>query len=337
MKSSTIASAFIINMTEGAQRQGFNVPQILIDNGISPSILEKEGSRVTFEQLASLSKSLMKLLDDESFGSLAKPIRQNTFKLACYAALNNDTVEDALRTFTEFMVILDTGLMYEILKTEEYIEYKITRRSGHKILNSYALEHSLFSIHRTICWMADSRIAIQAAALDYPPPSYANEYRYVFLGAPFQFNQPYSSIRFTRHSLAQPIVRSKAELNSFLRAVPLTLLTPTSNTIDLATKLRQWMENQLKRNASMPDINSAAESQSLHPQSLRRKLKLEGTSFQNVKMEIRRDLAINLITSSDMSIEEIAYRVDFSEPSAFIRAFRTWTGLTPLAYKKLSV
>lgn len=336
MKSSTIASPFIINMTEGARRQGFNVSQILLDHGISPSILTKPGSRITFEQLAKLSWSLMTLLDDECYGLLSKPLRQNTFKLACYAAINGDTVEDALKIFTEFMVILDNGLMYEMSKTDTHSTYKITRRSGHQILNNYAIEYSLFSLHRTACWMADTRLPILSVTLDYPAPPYANEYRYMFYGAPTIFGQAYSSMSFSRESLVRPIVRNKHHLKQFLRSIPLTLLTHTATSVDIATRLRYWMESQLKRNKILPDINTAAESQALHPQALRRQLKRDGTSFQNLKMEIRRDLAINLMANSRISIEDVAFQLGFSEPSAFIRAFRAWTGLTPLAYKKLS-
>ena len=70
----------------------------------------------------------------------------------------------------------------------------------------------------------------------------------------------------------------------------------------------------------------------MSPQTLRRHLREEGTSFQELKDHLRRDLAIYQL-GSDLPIQRIAERLGFSEPSAFHRAFKKWTGLTPGAYR----
>ncbi len=71
----------------------------------------------------------------------------------------------------------------------------------------------------------------------------------------------------------------------------------------------------------------------MSPQTLRRHLSEEGSSFQELKDHLRRDLAIYHLGRSDLSIQDIAEQLGFSEPSAFHRAFKKWTGLTPGAYR----
>ena len=68
-------------------------------------------------------------------------------------------------------------------------------------------------------------------------------------------------------------------------------------------------------------------------QVLHRRLQAEDLSFKDIKMQTRRDIAVNLLFDNKFKIEEIATMVGFSEPSAFIRAFKSWTGSTPLAYR----
>ena len=58
-------------------------------------------------------------------------------------------------------------------------------------------------------------------------------------------------------------------------------------------------------------------------------------SLQEIKVQIRRDLAIHLLNRKGLSVEEISGRLLFFEPSAFIRAFKSWTGLTSLNYRCL--
>ena len=67
----------------------------------------------------------------------------------------------------------------------------------------------------------------------------------------------------------------------------------------------------------------------LTSRSLQRRLKDEGTAFQTLREDVRRELAQRYL-SDGLSIAEISFLLGFSEPSAFFRAFKRWTGKTPL-------
>ncbi len=324
------------NMLEGARTRGFNVQQILVDAGISPNILLQPRARITFEQLSRLSRSLMTLLGDENLGLADRPQRLNTYKLACYAAINAATIGEALGLLVEFMNVMEGSLVNELVFHAGGVSYQLRRRPKSRIKNVYAIEHMLVTIHRTLCWMANIRIPIIRASLDYPAPSYASEYRYIFMGASIAFDQPECAISFARNSLSLQNVRDIVQLKEFLKQAPLTLLSQTMTEDNLSFRLRGWLERQLTTHHTAPDIVQAADTFKLHPQALRRQLKKEGSSYQDIKTETRRDLAINMLQSRILSIEAIAAQLDFSEPSAFIRAFKQWTGLTPLAYRRMS-
>jgi AraC-like DNA-binding protein len=68
--------------------------------------------------------------------------------------------------------------------------------------------------------------------------------------------------------------------------------------------------------------------------TLRRKLTDEGTHFQDIKDGLRRDTAIHLLSQPSLPVSGIARELGFSEPSAFTRAFRHWTGVSPSSYRK---
>ena len=73
---------------------------------------------------------------------------------------------------------------------------------------------------------------------------------------------------------------------------------------------------------------------SVTPQTLRRRLQDEGVGFQMIKDELRRDIAIEYLSKSELSILEISNQLGFAEASAFNRAFKDWTGFSPGAYRQ---
>jgi AraC-like DNA-binding protein len=69
-------------------------------------------------------------------------------------------------------------------------------------------------------------------------------------------------------------------------------------------------------------------------QTLYRSLKLEGVTFEQVLDELRHRMALHYLAGEQVSVNETAYLVGFSEPAAFSRAFKRWTGASPRAVRQ---
>jgi AraC-like DNA-binding protein len=81
--------------------------------------------------------------------------------------------------------------------------------------------------------------------------------------------------------------------------------------------------------------NALARSLGVSARGLRRSLQSEGQTLLMIGDELRMERARQLLTHSELSIKEIAETLGYSEASAFHRAFRRWTGESPLRYKRL--
>ncbi len=105
----------------------------------------------------------------------------------------------------------------------------------------------------------------------------------------------------------------------------LRALTPLRN------QVFKCLENRLTEDCDMPTI---AEALNLSTRTLVRRLQAEGTSFHHVKDQLRQDIAIRLLREGQQSVDDIAAHIGFENLTAFHRAFKAWTGSTPLAFRR---
>ena len=83
-----------------------------------------------------------------------------------------------------------------------------------------------------------------------------------------------------------------------------------------------------------PGLSTVSKRLGLSVRSLQRKLKENGTSHQGLLDDLRHELSREYLLQSGMSVVDVAFLLGFSDPSAFHRAFRRWTGLTPREFKR---
>ena len=95
--------------------------------------------------------------------------------------------------------------------------------------------------------------------------------------------------------------------------------------------VRTYLEPRL---ADDPDIEAVAEALLCSRRTLTRRLREEGTTFLQIKDGVRRAAALQLLIRDKLPVKSVALQVGFAELSTFHRAFKKWTGSTPLAYQR---
>lgn len=99
----------------------------------------------------------------------------------------------------------------------------------------------------------------------------------------------------------------------------------------LTEDLRRLLRTELLRDTC--SAASAARVFSMHRRTLNRRLNAEGFGFRQLANEIRFEIACELLENTAMALNQIAAALRYSEMSAFTRAFRRWSGLTPSAWR----
>ncbi|SDU04158.1 AraC-type DNA-binding protein [Pseudomonas pohangensis] len=336
MQAVTIAPIFVKGLLEGAILKGYDPIEILRAQGLPPHLLTNPKLRISTLAFAELCYSITQLLADEGYGLLAKPQPFGSFSLLARTCMTCDTIQESMSLWRDCCNLLDNSLKAQTCFTDSggYLAIDCQKRAG--VTSHYIIETQLSTAHRLQCWLANEFLPIEKVELAYPEPDFSEEYRLIFYGAPVSFNQSRNAIHFSRQTLELGCHRAKPDLAKLLDKPHIQLLTQPRQSKSVHIRVRLWMENLFREGNGNPLMEQAAEYLGLTEQTLRRHLSKDGYSFQQLKDDTRRDVAIFFITSKHKSIEDIAFLLGFSEASTFIRAFRKWTGLTPLAYRKLS-
>ncbi len=101
---------------------------------------------------------------------------------------------------------------------------------------------------------------------------------------------------------------------------------------DLVERIRMVLSQRLELESC--DLEDVADEVGLAPRRLRFELARAGTSFSQIVTDFRYALARRLLARTEEPIDNIVYLTGFSEPSTFYRAFKRWSGMTPVQYRE---
>jgi AraC-like DNA-binding protein len=326
----TIAIPFVRAVADAAVAHGVAAETLLTAAGIRPALLRIDASRVSPEQYSRLWRRYIDVLGDEFFGQDPRPMKPGSFALLCRSVVHCADLGRALiRAARFFDVFLDEhGLT--VSRSEQRARLTLVQRGGGSP-RPFGHETLLVIAHGLACWLVGRRIPILAAAFAYPAPAHAVEYRDLF-GPQLKFAAPETYVEFSAAFLDLPVVQSEASAKEFLRLAPANILLKYKSTQSLSTRIRRRLRQILPDD--LPDLEQVAREMNAAPATLRRKLKAEGQTYQGIKDELRRDLAISYLSETELSIRDIALALGFLEPSAFHRAFRKWAQTSPGAYRR---
>lgn len=327
----TVSTAFVRPVLRAPGVRRARAAALLAEAGIPAAVAAARHGRVSAQQYSRLWAAFIREFDDEFFGQDSRRMKAGSFALMSRLALHSGTLGRALDRTARFLhVVLDeTSVAVGQLEGRARI---VVLQVGPGRSAPFAHETLLMMVHGLACWLVGRRIPISSAAFAYPAPGHWTEYATMFSPV-LRFEQPQTALEFDAAYLALPVVQTEATLKTFLREGPSSILLKYKNTGGLVARIRRRLRQTLPR--ELPDLVTVAREFHTSPATLRRRLRAEGSSYQSVKDDLRRDLAMGYLGATGMTMLEVSQALGFLEPSAFHRAFRRWTRVSPGDFRAL--
>jgi len=176
-------------------------------------------------------------------------------------------------------------------------------------------------------------IAPLQVSFAHPPPRDASEQLEFFRG-PVRFGAGSTSMILTALDAARPLLDADDALCSIVRRRLDKALAERDghDAGPLSERVRRLMGEQLGATSMTPA--SVARALAVSRRTLSRRLAGEGTSFHALLNDVRREFACALLQDHSLSVGDVAFFLQYSEPAAFHRAFRRWTGQTPQTFRE---
>lgn len=321
--------AFARSIVAAYKRQGQNPAEVLKLAQITPSQLARTTSHITSRQMEILSGAAMQELDDESLGAFGRKLPWGSYGMLARASLTSPNLGIAVKRWCRHHALLTNDIVLKMSTSGDTAAIEVTEKVRGQT-GEFGLVHVLRNIHGLACWYVDSRIPLQGARFPFAAPPHVDAYVLMFPGPVLHFNAAHAEIRFDARYLALPLRRDEKALQLMLqRALPLTVLQYRRDRL-LVQQVRQALGNPAVVSHNAETLAAAL---NMSPRSLHRQLQEEGASLQQLKDEVRFERAKDLLLRTTKPIKQVAVSSGFRNEKSFMRAFREWSGLTPIAYR----
>ncbi|HMO40865.1 MAG TPA: AraC family transcriptional regulator [Saprospiraceae bacterium] len=332
----TFNARFIANIIHFAAQQGVSKRALLALTGTDMDGLQDEQLRFDAVVYNAVMERALALSKDPCFGLHAgEYLSLSAAGIITQLVQTSRTVHEALGYVVEFANLGCSALPFTLSERPDAWELSLAP-------NPLWVEQSPASVRHTIDgvvvftireFQTLTRQRYYPLRLDfsYARPAQSTEYERLFR-CPVYFNQEKNGIYLDKKQVAEPVVTSDYQLLQILVQHAEARLAAMQQDAGFFTIVKQSILNLVK--PQFPTIEQVAANLNISVRTLQRKLQEEGHTYKSVLDELRRQLAADYLRKENLSIQEIAYLLDYADASAFSRSFKRWTGKSPGAYRQ---
>jgi AraC-like DNA-binding protein len=230
-----------------------------------------------------------------------------------------------------YFKLLSNTYLFKIEKNEKtsrvYLNREANRR-GVELSNEATLSATVVVLQE----MTESNIAPVEVSFKHNAPAKLDDYNKAF-NCPVLFSQPHNYIAYKTEDLEMRTAKADISINRFL----VERVEEETKGIELSANKIVFDIEQLIKDAlpsGIPGVDQIGQLMGLSRRTLTRRLSENGLTFRDLIKKTQEELSKDLLKNSARSICEIAFETGFSEQSAFSRAFKNWTNLSPAEYRK---
>jgi AraC-like DNA-binding protein len=327
-----VSASAMTGLLDAIEAAGGNLDAILPTCGLHRAVFTDTEAFIETALYGRLLSEVAQQTGDDCFGlHFGEHYNPKNIGPLIYVVLNSPTVGAGIENVERYLAVHNRGAKWSLNTQGEraYIRYELKdlRMAELRQYNELAMAVAL----NTLRLMVGSRWSPVEVQFGHPEPANTAEHLRVF-GAPVLFGCPTAAFLIEREFLERQVPAADPRLYGILTRYLEQVLEEMPREDDLLESARKGIA-ELMRNGD-PTLARVAKNLAISPRTLERRLDERGLSFTTLIADTRRRFAINYLKDPNNTLTEIAFLLGYSEVSAFNRAFKRWTGRTPMAYRR---
>jgi AraC-like DNA-binding protein len=329
MREETVSSGFILGLLGYAISRGADSDTLLASAGIDQAALQDRDTRLPYAQYVALMHAAKEATGDSALAlHFGEAVDVSDISIVGLIGQASETMLDAFEQLNRYVsLIVDVALTGEnrfvMARDATGLWFTDMRADPNAFpeLTESAFSHIITGPRRSNFpeWIKEVRVT-------HPRPPHADEYERIFR-TPVVFSSDRNAMRMEESIVTFKVGRLPRYVFGVLTEHADALLRDLEASVTTRGRVESLLMPVLhKGEASMDAI---AEKLGISRQTLYRSLKEENVTFEQVLDDLRHKLALEYLRASKATVNETAYLVGFSDPAAFSRAFKRWTGKSP--------
>lgn len=310
-----------------ASAAGVDPADLLEGTGFDPASAKDPDARIPLDLEERLWAEAARRSGDPSFGlHAAQGLKPGAFDVLDYAIRTAPNLREAIERLARYNRLVHDVAVFTLIERDGGLRIE----HGFKRIGlgpcSQASEFTIASIAAFGGSLSGEPVRPLAVEFAHEAPASTRAHRLLF-GVEPRFSAAINAIELDRKTLERPIPSADPALSAVIERHAETLLASRPEVESPAQRVRRLLAGMLREGEV--SLAAAAKRLGMSARSLQRRLSEEGLTFDAVLDDLRRELALRYLADPKIAIAEVAYLTGFSEPSAFHRAFKRWTGSTP--------
>jgi len=327
----TVAAGYMHRLIQSLINWGVSEEQIFAVSGLKKDQLQNPDDRIPVEKYVRLGRMASELTHVPEIGLiLGQHADFESIGIIFQLAINCNTVRESLLHIARYS---DLGVEVYKAGLEEGNEF--AEWSQQCISSRYLcvplIEFESCQKLRVCKLVLGEKFRPVQMKFQHSRPDYVYKYHQIFQ-APLLFDQEKSAIVFQKEYLDMPNPSPKPYVKRVLARHAGILARELERNKLFTDKIRRIVLRRL--GSGSVSLEMIAKELNVSTRSIRRRLRIENTSYKDLLGQVRKELAQDYLREGSLSINDVSFKLGFSEPSAFHRAFKRWFGVNPGRYHR---
>lgn len=335
MPEATFSIAIVRDIVQYAVAQGVSASELYQAAQIAPSWLDDPDRQVGGEVPQRLWREAVLQTGDRNLGlHIGEAFDLAAIGIVGYVLLNCATYGQVLEKLSQYTRLFSRGVAIHHHVSAGWVccDCDIIGNVKNYLLDEprHPIESTFAALITATQQLTGQRLKADVVWFQHPCPEDASEHERIFQTT-VHFSQAVNRIIFPASCLNWAVRSANPKLLSVFELHASKMLNTQAETESYRQRVITAITHHLQ--GEVPPIEAIARHLMISVRQLQRELKTENTSYQELLDETRKELALREFMRSTTSIHDLAFLLGFSEPSAFHRAFKRWTGQTPRSYR----